>query len=237
MATPRFIKQFSRNTLLRYFVCLLASFYIRLVHASGQWRIENKEFPEKLISEGKTFITCFWHGRLLMMSFAWQYKPSFYMLISTHPDGKLIAKTIKRLGFNVLQNTGKNNGTLAMRSMIRALNNGDYVGITPDGPRGPRMRASEGAIALAKLSGAPILPISYSSSRCKVFQSWDRFLLPLPFARGILIWGKPIKISNKANKIEIEIARQELEEQLTELTKSADKLVGQTTPEPADESV
>ena len=233
MTTPRFIKQLSRNTLLRYFVCLLGSVYIRLVHASGQWRIENSEFPEKLISEGKTFIACFWHGRLLMMSFAWQYKPSFYMLISTHPDGKLIAKTIKHLGFKVLKNSGKHNGALAMRSMIRALNKGDYVGITPDGPKGPRMRAGNGAIALAKLSGVPILPISYSSSRCKIFKSWDRFLLPLPFTKGIFIWGKPIEISGKATKLEIEVSRQKLEEQLTELTKTADKLVGQTTPEPS----
>ena len=140
------------------------------------------------------------------------------MLISTHPDGQLIAKTIKHLGFNVLKNTGKHNGALAMRSMIRALDKGDYVGITPDGPRGPRMRAGNGAIALAKLSGAPILPISYSSSRCRIFKSWDRFLLPLPFTKGIFIWGKPIKISQGATKVEIEISRQKLEEQLASKT-------------------
>jgi hypothetical protein len=94
------------------------------------------------------------------------------------------------------------------------------------------MRAGNGAIALAKLSGVPILPISYSSSRCKIFKSWDRFLLPLPFTKGVFIWGKPIKISENATKLEVEISRQKLEEQLTELTKTADKLVGQTTPEP-----
>jgi lysophospholipid acyltransferase (LPLAT)-like uncharacterized protein len=232
MATPLFIKKISRNTLLRYIACLLGSAYIRLIHASGQWSIENKRSPEKLIDEGKAFITCFWHGRLLMMSFAWQYNPSFYMLISTHPDGKLIAKTIKRLGFNVLETSGKNKGALAMRSMIRTLNKGGCIGITPDGPRGPRMRAGNGAIALAKLSGASILPISYSSSRCRIFQSWDRFLLPLPFAKGFFIWGEPIKIQGDASELDIENARKELEEQLTELTKSADKLAGQLTPQP-----
>ena len=100
------------------------------------------------------------------------------------------------------------------------------------GPRGPRMRAGHGAIALAKLSGVPILPVSYSASRCKIFQSWDRFFLPLPFAKGIFIWGEPIKISKQANKQEIELARQKLEEQLTQLSQSADTIVGQTTPEP-----
>ena len=232
MATPRFIKTISRNNALRNFTCLLGSLYIRFIHASGQWRVENRAIPEKLINEGKTFITCFWHGRLLMMSFAWPYNSSFYMLISTHPDGQLIAKTIKRLGFNVLENSGKNKGALVMRSMVRTLDKGNYVGITPDGPRGPRMRAGNGAVALAKLSGTPILPISYSSSKWKLFESWDRFVLPLPFAKGVFIWGEPIEISEKADKIEIEAARQKLEEQLTQLTKSADKLVGQTTPEP-----
>jgi|TARA_B110001454_G_scaffold189926_1_gene188822 lysophospholipid acyltransferase (LPLAT)-like uncharacterized protein len=232
MATPRFIKTISRNSALRNFTCLLGSLYIRFIHASGQWRVENQVIPEKLINEGKTFITCFWHGRLLMMSFAWPYNSSFYMLISTHPDGQLIAKTIKRLGFKVLENSGKNKGALAMRSMVSTLDKGNYVGITPDGPRGPRMRAGYGAIALAKLSGTPILPISYSSSKWKIFQSWDRFVLPLPFAKGVFIWGEPIEISKKADKMEIEAARQKLEEQLTQLTKSADKLVGQQTPEP-----
>ncbi len=118
MATPRFIKTISRNSTLRNFTCLLGSLYIRFIHASGQWRVENQVIPEKLINEGKTFITCFWHGRLLMMSFAWPYNSSFYMLISTHPDGQLIAKTIKRLGFKGLENSGKNKGALAMRSMV-----------------------------------------------------------------------------------------------------------------------
>ena len=119
-----------------------------------------------------------------------------------------------------------------MRSMIRTLNKGGHIGITPDGPRGPRMRAGSGVIALAKLSGAPILPISYSSSRCKIFRSWDRFLLPLPFAKGFFIWGDPIEISGSASKLETENARIRLEEQLTELTISADKLAGQLTPKP-----
>jgi len=232
MATPRIIKNISRNGILRNFACLLLSLYIRFIHASGQWSIENQAIPEKLINEGKNFITCFWHGRLLMMSFAWPYSQSFYMLISAHTDGQLIAKTIKYLGFSVLKNPGKNKGAIAMRSMLKTLTKGGYVGITPDGPRGPRMRANKGAIALAKISGVPILPISYSSSKWKIFQSWDRFVLPLPFAKGVFVWGEPIEISAKANETEIEEGRQKLEEQLSQLTKYADKLLGQKTPEP-----
>lgn len=235
MATPKFIKKISRNNILRNFACFLGSLYIRFIYASGHWRIENQSIPETLINDGKTFITCFWHGRLLMMSFAWPYNPSFHMLISAHPDGQLIAKTIKQLGFNALSNSGENKGALAMRSMVRALKRGNYVGLTPDGPRGPRMRAGHGAVTLAKLSGVPILPLSYSASRCKIFQSWDRFFLPLPFAKGVFIWGEPIEITRKADKKDIELARQDLEKQLNQLTLSADTLLGQITPEPDNE--
>jgi hypothetical protein len=97
------------------------------------------------------------------------------------------------------------------------------------------MQASSGAIALAKLSGVPILPLSYSASAWKMFQSWDRFILPRPFAKGVFIWGEPIEVSSDADEVGLEAARQQLQTELTLLTKKADDLMGQTTPEPASE--
>jgi len=235
MATPAFIKSISRNNALRGFACLLGSLYIRFIHASGQWRIENQEIPDKLIADGRTFITCFWHGRLMMMSYAWPYEPAFHMLISSHADGQLIAKTIHRLGFKTLVGSTKHGGSAVLRAMVRTLNDGGYVGITPDGPRGPRMQASSGAIALAKLSGAPILPISYSATAWKMFKSWDRFVLPRPFAKGVFIWGEPIAIANEADDDALEAARLKLEAALNHLTKQADDVSGQITPEPEKE--
>jgi lysophospholipid acyltransferase (LPLAT)-like uncharacterized protein len=232
MATPAFIKTISRNNALRSFACLLGSLYIRFLHASGRWHIENKAVPDKLIAENKTFITCFWHGRLLMMSYAWPYEPSFHMLISSHADGQLIAKTISRLGFDTLEGSTKHGGGSALRAMVRTLSNGGYVGITPDGPRGPRMQASNGAIALAKLSGVPILPLTYSASSWKMFKSWDRFILPTPFAKGVFIWGEPIEVAKDADDTALEAARAQLEIALTQTTQQADALLGQTTPEP-----
>jgi lysophospholipid acyltransferase (LPLAT)-like uncharacterized protein len=232
MATRQFIKTISRNSLLRSFACLIGSLYIRFIHATGEWRIENKAVPDKLIAEGKPFITCFWHGRLMMMSYAWPYDPIFHMLISNHADGQLIAKTINHLGFSALEGSTKHGGNSALRAMVRTLNHGGYVGITPDGPRGPRMQASNGAIALAKLSGVPILPLSYSASTWKIFRSWDRLILPSPFAKGIFIWGEPIEISKDTDNAGLELARQVLEKKLTQLSQTADRLTGQTTPKP-----
>ena len=237
MATPVFIKALSRNGILRSLTCFLGCLYIRLIHASGHWEIKNQAIPDKLINEGKSFITCFWHGRLLMMSFAWPYDPHLCMLISTHPDGQLIAKITERLGFKVLESEAKGGGSAALRSMVRILKRGGYIGITPDGPRGPRMRSSNGAIALAKLCGVPILPLSYSSSRWRIIKSWDHFILPLPFSKGVFIWGEPIEISQQSTPTELEAGRKKLEKQLNELTKNADDLFGLPTPEPATREI
>ncbi len=231
MATPVFIKTISRNNILQSFACLLGSLYIRFIHVTGNWRIENKDIPEKLLAEGKTFITCFWHGRLMMMSYAWPYQPSFSMLISSHADGQLIAKTINRLGFDTLAGSTKSGGSEALRAMVRKLKEGGYVGMTPDGPRGPRMRASSGAVALAKLAGVPILPLSYSARSWKLFSSWDRFILPSPFSKGVFVWGEPIEISTDGNDATLETNRLDLENALTAVTKQADDLCCQVTPE------
>lgn len=231
MPTPALIKNISRNSALRGFACFLGSLYIRFIHATGQWRIENSAGPDKLIAEGKTFITCFWHGRLLMMSYAWPYTPTFHMLISDHADGQLIAKTINRLGFDTIAGSTRRGGGAALRAMVRTLKDGGYIGITPDGPRGPRMRASTGALALAKISGVPIVPLSYSASSWKMFQSWDRFVLPAPFSKGVFIWGEPIEVSPDADDAALERARQQLEAALTHLTQQADELSGQITPQ------
>jgi lysophospholipid acyltransferase (LPLAT)-like uncharacterized protein len=230
MGTPAFIKTISRTDILRAFLCFVGSIYIRFVHISGKWSIENNSIPDNFIAKGKPFITCFWHGRMLMMSYAWPYKTALHMLISSHADGQFIAKTINHLGFKSLEGSTKHGGSAAMRAMIRILRSGGYIGITPDGPRGPLMRASNGAITLAKLTGAPILPISYSVSSWKIFQSWDRFILPMPFTKGTFIWGEAIEISKDANDTELKTAKDKLEKNLMEITRKADKIFGQTTP-------
>ena len=120
-----------------------------------------------------------------------------------------------------------------MRKMLRTIKRGGCIGITPDGPHGPRMRASLGAIALARLSGAPILPTTFSSTRRKVFKSWDKFTLARMFGKGIFIWGDPIWVPKEADDMEMERLRQKLENNLNELTRQADDQCGHAAMNPA----
>ncbi len=164
-----------------------------------------------------------------------------HVLISKSRDGNLVAYTSKFLHFGVIRGSRtakfKNKdkrGAGALREMKHTLKNGDCIFMTPDGPRGPRMRMGEGPLRLAKLSGAPILAYGLSTSRKVLFNSWDRFMLPLPFGRGRIIFLGPVSVPKNTTDQQLEILRQQLENLLNEATQKADVAVGNTPIMPAD---
>lgn len=164
------------------------------------------------------------------------------MLISRHRDGQLIARTVAHLGIGSIAGSSGKGGTdkggaAALREMVRTLKRGGYVGITPDGPRGPRMRAAKGVIDAARLAGVPIVPAAYAVTRRKVVSSWDRFIVALPFGRGVLMWGAPIVVPADADQEQRERLRAQLEERLNALTEEADRLCGHAPILPAGDTV
>ena len=218
------LKSLMRRTGPRAAACWLGARYIKLVQRTGRWRIEGAEFPERLLADNKPFLVAFWHGRLMMMSEAWPYDTPFRMVISHHADGELISKTIRILGFGTLAGSTSRGGVSVLRGMLRALAAGDCVGITPDGPRGPRMRAAPGAVQAARLAGVPILPIAFTARPNRMAHSWDRMMIPLPFGRGVFRWGAPIEATGR------------LEEALNRLVRDLDDEMGLPLVEPAPSS-
>ena len=159
-------------------------------------------------------------ARLLMMPFCYHGK-GIKLLISQHKDGDLLARAMKRFGYDSIRGSTTRGGAAAMREMIKALRESD-IAITPDGPKGPRYIAQDGVIALARLAGVPIIPVTFGSSKKKVFGSWDLFNLPYPFSRGAFMWGEPIYVSKDDN---MEEKRKELEVKLREMTEFVDGYV------------
>jgi hypothetical protein len=217
----------------------LAAGYIRLVHGTQRWQVVNPDVPARLWAARRPFIGCFWHGRMMLMTYIWATELPFAMLISRHRDGRLIAQTIERLGISTIAGSSakagsSKGGASALLTAVKALRSGISVGITPDGPRGPRMRASPGAIAAARLAGVPVVPVAYATSRRRVLGSWDRFLFALPFGRGVHIWGTPIAVPEDADEAELARLNRRLEDELTRLCDEADRLVGCPTIAPAE---
>ena len=112
---------------------------------------------------------------------------------------------------------------MALRNIIRSLKSGISIGITPDGPRGPKMKINSGIIKIASLTGCKIVPLSYSVKNKLFLNSWDRFLVALPFGKGCLIWGEPIKVKRNISNNEDSKLSNKLEKILLKLTKEADK--------------
>ncbi len=211
---------------LRRALCWLISLYIRLVYATSRWSVEGGETARRLHAEGKPFILAFWHGRLLMMPMAWQHGVPIYMLISGHRDGRIIADAVGHFGIASIAGSSSRGGPAALRLMVKTLRQGHCVGITPDGPRGPAMRSSEGIIVAARLAQVPILPLSHATRRRRIMRSWDRFHLAFPFTSGIFLWDEPIEIPADADAAAIEQYRRYLEDRLTALDETADRRMG-----------
>ncbi|MBD3666551.1 MAG: lysophospholipid acyltransferase family protein, partial [Kangiella sp.] len=149
-------------------------------------------------------------------------------------DGQIIARTVGHFGIKTVAGSSSKGGAQALRAMVKALKAGDCVGITPDGPRGPRMRATDGIVNLARLAGVPIIPATFGATRGRVLGSWDRFLVAWPFGRGVIVWGDPITVARDADADALAAARAEVEESLNAITAEADRLTGRVPVEPAE---
>jgi len=192
---------------------------------TSKWDILGKEHPDLHWEQNKPLVACFWHGRLLMMFKSWFGQHKLHMLISSHPDGQIIAHTTQNFGYGWIVGSSNRGGRKAILNILKTLKGGESVGVTPDGPRGPRYKANLGVIQMARLGKAALLPVSYSSTKGIFMKSWDRFFLPFPFSQGVFIYGPLIHVVD-SSKSDEELC-QELENALQELTQKADHYCGQ----------
>ncbi|MFL2769493.1 MAG: lysophospholipid acyltransferase family protein [Rhodospirillaceae bacterium] len=222
----RLRKAFFRNSAVQSIASALAAAYLWLVYITTSWAHENQTVTSLAWSGSEAVIIAFWHNRLILMPYCWRSNAPFHMLISGHADGQLISKTIRWHGLSDVKGSSSKGGTDALREMVQLIKKGVSVGITPDGPRGPRIKASDGSIALAKLSGAMIVPAAAATSRRIVFKTWDRLIFPLPFSRGACVWGEPIHVPSESGAGDLEQLRYNLETSLIAVSDRADILVG-----------
>lgn len=171
--------------------------WMRLCFATIRWTHENRAVAEDVWARGGGVLCVFWHSRIGLSPACWpldRAQPA-KALISLSPDGQFIAKAVGRQGFPAIRGSSSNKdkadrakgGSQALRDGLRQLKVG-ALAITPDGPRGPVNVMAEGLPLLAKLSGAPVLFIGMSCNPAIRLGSWDRAVLPLPFAKGAIVW-------------------------------------------------
>jgi lysophospholipid acyltransferase (LPLAT)-like uncharacterized protein len=134
------------------------------------------------------------------------------ILVSRSKDGEIFARMGAALGFSPIRGSSRRGGSEAMRALLAEASSGYDVGITPDGPRGPRREFKMGAIYLASRSGLPIVPITVNYRRSLQFRSWDRLQLPWPFTRGVIHVGEPVLVPPDLSESDLEVWRLRLQD-------------------------
>lgn len=196
---------------------ILLSLWSRLICV----RFVNREAPDRLAAAGKNVIFAFWHGRQFLLFHC--YRGSGIVIpASESRDGEIQASILKRFGFEVVRGSSKRKGDRALLGLVDALRKGKNIALAVDGPRGPRYEAKQGVAYLAGKLDKPIVPVVTSAKRYWILEKiWDRYLLPVPFTQGVVMYGEPIIVQGIA-ETELEAKRSELETALNGLMDKAD---------------
>ena len=170
-------------------------------------------------------IYCGWHGRSFVFAHFFRNR-QWWVIISHSKDGDMQNHVFTKLGFRTIRGSTKRGGVRAAVEAIRALKAGGSLAMTPDGPRGPSREVQGGVMLMAQKSGAPLIPVGVSAAPRWLANSWDRFLIPLPFARGILVAGEPIFVPASADEAELESIRLRLQDAMNDVEAEAERRAG-----------
>ena len=226
-------KRFFRRPWVQSAVAWLISVYLGATLASMRWRFENRAAVDAAVDSPRGFIACFWHGRIALAIACRRVlkdKPR-RVLISNSPDGELIAKIVGRLSFGAIRGSSTMDKRAPRRSVgaflgaLRFLEEGGLVAITPDGPRGPAEQMPEGPVALAKARETPVLLFGLAARPTLTLRSWDKTQIPLPFARGCVVFDGLLAVPRDAGPEAMEAARADWQARLKAAQDRAEALV------------
>lgn len=166
---------------------------VGLLARTWRYREHGREHPQALTDGKRPFVFALWHSRILPLLYLHRHE-AMVLLISRHRDGGLLATLAERWGYRFIRGSSQRGGEVGLLGVVRALQAGSVVAITPDGPRGPAERVKPGIVAAAQHAGVPVVPAMAQPSRAWRLSSWDRFCIPKPFARIEVVYGPPMDI-------------------------------------------
>jgi lysophospholipid acyltransferase (LPLAT)-like uncharacterized protein len=195
---------------IAYLIIYVVSKTLRLKITGAKQIIEAKK-------TGKNFIFAFWHNQFFIMPYYYVKKigrSPISVLTSKSKDGEYISRLLYKFGFSTTRGSTSLGGETALRLLIKEIEKGNDVAVTPDGPRGPRHIIQEGIITLSSVTGCPIVLAGYKVKRKKILNTWDKFIIPCPFTSGILTTIGPISIPKNISDSRKEEIRKSLEKTL-----------------------
>ncbi|OPZ31555.1 MAG: hypothetical protein BWZ02_00155 [Lentisphaerae bacterium ADurb.BinA184] len=222
--TPRrgFADSAAGRWLARLLIALVAGL-VRLLHTTCRVRVVD---PGGYLShtDPPAVVLALWHNRLVFapLFFPRRYRRRFLSLASLSADGGYAAQFMGHFLGGMIRGSSSRGGTEALRQMKRELDKGWTIALTVDGPRGPRYAVHPGAVLLAEMTGAPVVPFAWNARRKWQLKSWDRTQIPKPFARINFVVGTPIQVARRMSADERQAACENLRRQMLELTEDFD---------------
>ncbi len=222
-------RKFRNRPWVQQAVGLLGAGYLRLVWNTSRFTIEPADLYTR-VEPDLPVIIAMWHGEHFMAPFL-RREHRVKVLISRHGDGELNAIVAERLGVGTIRGSGSHSahfhdkgGVPAFKSMVRSLADGWIVALTADVPKVSRV-AGRGIVMLARESGRPIYPVSFATSRRIVLDNWDRSQVNLPFSRGAIVVGDPIRVAADADEQALDAVRNALQKALNAASERAHAIV------------
>jgi lysophospholipid acyltransferase (LPLAT)-like uncharacterized protein len=205
---------------------LIALFIKLLMLSCRVTKIEGLEREKEALKRSKgNAIYVSWHQRISYLAhFAGSRKIT--VMVSQSRDGEYAAKLVKWMGIDSIRGSSTRGGKTALVNIIKRLKEGKSGGMLADGPLGPARKAKIGTIIMAHRSGTPIIPVAWSADRFWIINSWDRFLIPKPFARVAVYLGEPLWIPEESENGELEGFRKVIEKNLNRVVKLCDEQFG-----------
>ena len=179
------------DRILLKFVPFIASRLMFLLNFLLRSEVLGEKHLKSVWQQNKRAIIPFWHDQLLLLVFGYPEKHA-KLLISASNDGELLARTMKYFDHETVRGSSSRGGRAAFREMLALCKEPADIVLTPDGPKGPRHEIKDGVLQLARMSGRPVIPLAFVCSSGHRFRSWDRFLFPNPFGRGVYSYGPPL---------------------------------------------
>ena len=196
------LKRLSKNNFFLNIFANLVFLSLWIIKSTSNWNGVNEEIIEKELTKKKTLIVLIWHHQLMGSTFSWKFEPKLRPIATSHRDGQLSTLVQKKFGLDPLLRK-KDNPTFLIKNIQKAVQNGDCIYITPDAPHGPPKEINTSIYKLCQKFNLNIAILSFHTNRYIRINSWDKLKIPLPFSKGIYLWGNEI-IQSKEFKNEID---------------------------------
>ena len=185
------LKRLSKNNFFLSIFAYLVFLSLWIIKYTSKWDGINEEIIEKELIKKKSLIVLIWHHQLMGSTFSWKFKPKLRPIATSHRDGQLSTLVQKKFGLDPLLRK-KDNPTFLIKNISKAVQNGDCIYITPDAPHGPPKKINTSIFRLCQKFNLNIAILSFHTNKYFRINSWDKLKIPLPFSKGIYLWGNEI---------------------------------------------